>query len=391
MKKTILIFLCLSAMGQFALAQNASPNLSFLYKHHFKQHFGGTKNIDIVLGINELANIPIKVQGDAFSGSKRVKMNVQAIELSDPKSPFGNGHFVGAVAAKQIKTIYHALVTLHGRIENGKVMTLNVRETNKSLTCTYRGETWDETATDDKNAKDLGTLPYKNNALFQLQGKDNQYNIKLRLFKSNSAPKPTNTKKRQSMGNGVHTQKICPITPDFLQQVLPPIALEKAELYAPMLAEAMQEFEINTPARVNMFLAQISHESDNFTIWTEHGRHSYFKKYDHRKTLGNIYPNDGYRYRGRGPLQITGRETYRRLGEALDLDLEVHPELLEDPVIAFRASACWWKKQGLNKKMDKYPDDVKRATKTINGGYKHLDRRTKKYQKLVLTVNELEC
>ncbi|MEY4904816.1 MAG: class chitinase [Bacteroidota bacterium] len=380
-------------MRTISFAQNAPNTLSFLYKHNFKQHFGGTKNIDIVLGINELANIPIKVQGDAFSGSKRVKMNVQAIELSDPKSPFGNGHFVGAVAAKQIKTVYHTLVTLHGRIENGKVMTLNVRETDKKLTCTYRGETWEETAADDKNAKDLGTLPYKNNAVFQLQGKDNQYNIKLKLLKPKIPTKTAKSKKVQAMGNNVlaHAEKYCPITPDFLQQVLPPIALEKAELYAPMLAEAMQEFEINTPARVNMFLAQISHESDNFTIWTEHGRHSYFKKYDHRKTLGNIYPNDGYRYRGRGPLQITGRETYRRLGKALDLDLEVHPELLEDPVNAFRASACWWQKQGLNKKMDKYPDDVKRATKTINGGYKHLDRRTKKYQNLVSTVNGLEC
>ncbi len=378
-------------MGQLSWAQNPSSNLSFLYKHNFKQHFGGTKNIDIILAINELANIPIKIDGDAFSGSKRVKMNVQALELSDPKSSFGNGHFVGATAAKQMKTVYHTLVTLHGRIEDGKIITLNVRETNKSLTCTYRGETWDEMAADDKNAKDLGTLPYKNNALFQLQGKEHQYNIKLRLLKPTVSPKPKRSKQEKSMGNGVHAEKYCPITPEFLQQVLPPIALDKAELYAPMLAEAMQEFEINTPARVNMFLAQISHESDNFTIWTEHGRHSYFKKYDHRKTLGNIYPNDGYRYRGRGPLQITGRETYRRLGKALDLELEIHPELLEDPVIAFRASACWWKKQGLNKKMDKYPDDVKRATKTINGGYNHLDRRTKKYQNLVSTVNGLEC
>lgn len=87
--------------------------------------------------------------------------------------------------------------------------------------------------------------------------------------------------------------------------------------------------------------------------------------------MGNIRPGDGWRFRGRGLLQVTGRDNYRVVGQALGIDLEADPDRLAEPVWALRASIAWWERN--------IPDaiigDVQRITRRVNGGTHGLDDR----------------
>lgn len=80
--------------------------------------------------------------------------------------------------------------------------------------------------------------------------------------------------------------------------------------------------------------------------------------------MGNTEPGDGWKYRGRGPLQITGRDNYRSVGAIMGQDLEGMPELLEQPRFALEAAIAWWE--------DKIPDsllgDIEKTTRRVNGG-----------------------
>lgn len=80
--------------------------------------------------------------------------------------------------------------------------------------------------------------------------------------------------------------------------------------------------------------------------------------------MGNAEAGDGWKYRGRGLLQVTGRDNYRAVGKALGLPLEENPDLLAQKEIALRASLAWWEKN--------IPDaiigDVERITRRVNGG-----------------------
>lgn len=80
--------------------------------------------------------------------------------------------------------------------------------------------------------------------------------------------------------------------------------------------------------------------------------------------MGNTQLGDGWRYRGRGLMQVTGRDNYRTVGRAIGVDLEGNPDLLARPDIALQASIAWWERN--------IPDaalgDVKRVTRLVNGG-----------------------
>lgn len=156
--------------------------------------------------------------------------------------------------------------------------------------------------------------------------------------------------------------------------------IDRAAEWLPAIEAAMAEFGINTPARQAAFLAQIGHESGGLhwlvEIW---GPTEAQSRYEGRKDLGNTEPGDGYRFRGRGLLQTTGRDNYRRTGAALGVDLIAEPELLGTPALAARSAAWYWQTHKLNELAD--TGDFKLITKRINGGYNGYSDRCARWEK----------
>ncbi|NBT11805.1 MAG: hypothetical protein EBT24_12665 [Betaproteobacteria bacterium] len=126
------------------------------------------------------------------------------------------------------------------------------------------------------------------------------------------------------------------------------------------------------------FLAQCSHESGGFRYLSEvWGPSLAQRRYEGRKDLGNTEKGDGYKYRGRGYIQLTGRANYRRAGRALGLPLENRPDLVSTPDIAARVAVWYWQS-------DVAPnitnwDDTKAITKIVNGGYTGYQDRLARY------------
>jgi len=154
------------------------------------------------------------------------------------------------------------------------------------------------------------------------------------------------------------------ITPDDLCRIMPLLKRLKAEIYTDILNAAMREFDIVTPEREAAFLAQLAHESGQLRYWEELATG---EAYEGREDLGNTEPGDGIAFKGRGPIQITGRANYRSAGEALGFDYEDQPNLLAHPEHGFRAAGWFWKSRGLNELAD--VGNFKLITKRINGGY----------------------
>ena len=118
----------------------------------------------------------------------------------------------------------------------------------------------------------------------------------------------------------------------------------------PYLQVLMNMFEINTPAQQAAFLAAIaSATSDlNYLQEVENGI-----MYENRPDLGNIYPGDGPRFKGRGAFQFVGRTAYEQLGKLIDIDLASNPDqLASSQEIALLVAAIYWDMKGLNKKVD---------------------------------------
>lgn len=175
---------------------------------------------------------------------------------------------------------------------------------------------------------------------------------------------------------------------------------------AEALTESFDKYEINTVNRAAGFLAQCGHESNGFTVLKENlnysaeGLNKIFKKYfptvesaqpyarNPEKIANKVYANrmsngdeasgDGYRFRGRGAIQLTGRDNYSQFAKAVGLTLDEAVADLETLDGAIE-SACWfWKKNGLNAICDK--DDIVTMTKRINGGTIGLEDRKKHYE-----------
>jgi len=148
--------------------------------------------------------------------------------------------------------------------------------------------------------------------------------------------------------------------------VSPSIATKEA----PLAQAAMVEFSITSQARAEMFLAQILHESGSLQFFEEIASGA---AYEDRKDLGNTHEGDGKRYKGRGPIQLTGRANYRWAAGKLGLDLEQHPELAARHEIGWRIAGLYWKSRGLNELADR--GDFLAITKRINGGTNGLQDR----------------
>lgn len=150
--------------------------------------------------------------------------------------------------------------------------------------------------------------------------------------------------------------------------------IDRAKEFLPHIEAAMAEFNINTPARQAAFLAQIGHESGGLHWTTEiWGPTIAQSHYEGRADLGNVEQGDGFKYRGRGLIQTTGRHNYQATGDALDVDLMDNPEQLAAPVLAARSAAWFWHQHGLNTLADL--GDFKLITRRINGGLNGYEQR----------------
>lgn len=168
------------------------------------------------------------------------------------------------------------------------------------------------------------------------------------------------------------------ITDDQLRSMFPN-AGARLNLHLPFIGLAMTEAQINTPHRIAAFLAQLAHESAEYRYMEEIADGS---EYEGRADLGNTHPGDGVKYKGHGPIQITGRNNHAACGKALGLDLINNPRLICLPENGTR-SACWFWNNGSNASMSLLADHdwFRLITRWINGGYNGWAERLTYYER----------
>jgi predicted chitinase len=171
------------------------------------------------------------------------------------------------------------------------------------------------------------------------------------------------------------------LTDDHLRAIIPALTPAKRVQLLPFLQAAMSEFAIDRPARAAAFVAQLAHESGQFRFMEElWGPTEAQRRYEPASTLaaklGNTAPGDGRLFKGRGPIQITGRANYQRYGSLLGIDLLSEPSRAALPEVSFRIAALFWNRNGLNELADQPGAGSFRAiTKRINGGLNGLKDR----------------
>ena len=171
------------------------------------------------------------------------------------------------------------------------------------------------------------------------------------------------------------------LTEDQLHAIMPKLAPDRGAAFFPFLTAAMTEFGIDRPARMAAFLAQLAHESGQLRFMEEiWGPTAAQRRYEPTSTLatnlGNTQVGDGKRFKGRGPIQLTGRANYKRFGDLLGQDLVNAPERAANPDVAFRVAGLFWSKRGLNELADQAtPDAFRQITRRINGGFNGLAER----------------
>jgi putative chitinase len=173
------------------------------------------------------------------------------------------------------------------------------------------------------------------------------------------------------------------------------------------LEDTFAKYDISTPQRQAAFIGQCMHESNNFRTLTENLNYSakglmatwpsrfpteaFANEYNRQpeKIANRVYggrmgngteeTGDGWRYRGRGLKQLTGKENYERCGSGLGVDLVSNPDWLLDPKYAALSAGWFWNKHNLNDLAD--AGDFETMTKRINGGLIGLDDRKAKIAK----------
>ena len=176
-----------------------------------------------------------------------------------------------------------------------------------------------------------------------------------------------------------------------------------------MIPDTAAKFQINTPLRLAHFLAQCGHESGGFKATQENlnysakGLNGIFKKYfpteaaatpyarQPQKIANKVYANrmsngdeasgDGYKFRGRGYIQLTGKANYTLFGKAIGEDITANPDVVSGKY-ALLSAAWFWSNNGLNKLADGGSTDtvVTTITKRVNGGTIGLADRIKHFK-----------
>jgi putative chitinase len=193
------------------------------------------------------------------------------------------------------------------------------------------------------------------------------------------------------------------LTSDQLKQLLPKNPY--VDHWHRALAQLLPDYDINTPQRIAAFIAQCSHESGGFTALKENLNYravtlrKIFPKYFPTDDLANAFAGkpemianrvyasrmgngdeasgDGFRYCGRGLIQLTGKSNYQSFADSLEMNVEDVPDYLSTFEGAAQ-SACWfWESNNLNRFAD--AGDIKGLTKAINGGNIGLEDRILHY------------
>lgn len=197
-----------------------------------------------------------------------------------------------------------------------------------------------------------------------------------------------------------------------------PHAGAQADLFVEPFNIAMERFRIDTPRRRALFLANVGHESLDLTKLVEDLRYSagglvrtwptrFYMPPDaprgrmdatlvaynqpaiagiaYGDRMGNRNAADGWEYRGRCPLMITGRDMYRRAGDGTGYNLLANPDLATDPMVGALVSGWVWAvEKNCNPLAD--AEDVEGVTKAINGGLIGLDDRRARYNRAIALV-----
>lgn len=198
-----------------------------------------------------------------------------------------------------------------------------------------------------------------------------------------------------------------------LNEAFPDAAEEDVEKYYEAFIRVFEEYEINTPQRQAAFIAQVAHESGQLTAVRENLNYSadglmrVFRRYFNASTArayarqpekiaNRVYANrmgngpessgDGWMFRGRGLIQLTGRENYTKFAEDMEMTLDEAIEYLETPDGAVESAAWFWDMKNLNSIADR--EDIVTVSKRVNGGTNGLHERIDLYHHALSVLDE---
>ena len=180
-----------------------------------------------------------------------------------------------------------------------------------------------------------------------------------------------------------------------------------ADKWLDTLNNAFKKYSITDTNEVSMFLAQTTHESNNYKRLEESFNYRPERLFQvFKKRVGSLYKakelcskgaeaigdfvyggrlgnakDEGYKYRGRGIIQLTGKNNYKYYGEKLNIDLVNNPHLAKEPTTAIEIALLFWREKGCGLLARK--GDVKGVTKLINGGYNGLEDRQNRFERIL--------
>ena len=179
------------------------------------------------------------------------------------------------------------------------------------------------------------------------------------------------------------------LTDTQLGQIMRNASQASRQKFLEPLNDAMQKHGITSLLRTAAFVAQLAHESGEFQFMEElWGPTAAQKRYeppsDLAKRLGNTQAGDGKRFKGRGPIQVTGRFNYKKYGDLLGIDLIAEPERAATPEVGFATAGLFWERNGLNELAD--AGNFKAVTQRINGGQNGAPERERFFERAKLVL-----